>query len=92
MSTTKEMGLKNVDTEVAASPIDPPSSPTLVKHGGRPEVFKSTLQEVLFVLTATMAIGISSMTAGSITVITSFVGRDLNMSTPEITWLSAASS
>jgi hypothetical protein len=86
------MDTKELDTEVGTSPIDRPRSPTLSKHGGRPEVFKSTLQEVLFVLTATMAIGISSMTAGSITVITSFVGKDLNMTTPEITWLSAASS
>jgi MFS family permease len=61
-------------------------------YGARPDCFKSTTQEVLFVLTCTMAIGISAMTAGSITVIASFVGRSLNMTTAEITWLSAASS
>jgi MFS family permease len=61
------------------------------KYGARPACFKSTLQEVLFVVTATMTIGLSSMTGGAITVISSFVGRDLGMTNAEITWLSAAS-
>jgi hypothetical protein len=39
-----------------------------------------------------MAIGISAMTGGSVTVIASFVGKALNITTAEITWLSAASS
>ncbi|KAK5710106.1 hypothetical protein LTR17_019168 [Elasticomyces elasticus] len=59
---------------------------------GRPECFSSTLQEVLFVLTATMAIAMQAMLAGSVTVTSSFIGRDLNMSTAEITWISSASS
>jgi MFS family permease len=61
-------------------------------YGARPAVFKSTFQEVLFVLVATMAIGTNSMSAGSVTVITSFVGRELNMSTAQITWISASTS
>lgn len=61
------------------------------KYGARPACFTSTVQEVLFVVTCTMAIGLSSMAAGVITVISSFVGRDLGMTNAEITWLSAAS-
>ncbi|KIV99075.1 uncharacterized protein PV09_09182 [Verruconis gallopava] len=60
--------------------------------GARPACFDSTIQEVLFVITCTMAIALSSMTAGVVSVITSFVGRDLNMTNAEITWISAASS
>ncbi|KAK3115505.1 hypothetical protein LTR53_005081 [Teratosphaeriaceae sp. CCFEE 6253] len=58
----------------------------------RPACFTSTLQEVLFVLTATMAIAMQAMLAGSVTVTSSFIGRDLNMTTAEITWISSASS
>ncbi|OCL12931.1 major facilitator superfamily transporter [Glonium stellatum] len=60
--------------------------------GARPECFRSTAQEILFVLTATMAVAMSSFATGSVTVITSFVGRDLNMTNAEITWISASSS
>ncbi|KAF2207791.1 hypothetical protein CERZMDRAFT_50395 [Cercospora zeae-maydis SCOH1-5] len=62
------------------------------KKVGRPACFNNTLQEVLFVLAATMAVGMSSFASGTVTVISSFVGRDLNMSTAEITWISSASS
>lgn len=70
------------ETEVAPF-IDPEA---------RPACFKSTVEEILFVLTATMAIAMGSFLGGSITVITSFVGKDLGMTTAEITWISSASS
>ncbi|KAF2084390.1 putative transporter [Saccharata proteae CBS 121410] len=60
--------------------------------GERPEAFKSTFQEMLFVLTATMAIGMSSMLVGAVTVITSRVQKDLNMTTAQVTWISGAAS
>lgn len=66
-------------------------SPTAMSHG-RPACFKNTFQEVLFVLSATMAIGMTSFLIGAITVSSSFIGRDLDMSTAEITWISSASS
>ncbi|EME48032.1 hypothetical protein DOTSEDRAFT_69834 [Dothistroma septosporum NZE10] len=58
----------------------------------RPACFKNTAQEILFVLTATMAIGMTSILAGSVTVTSSFVGRSLMMSTAQITWISSASA
>jgi len=58
----------------------------------RPAVFKSTVQEVVFVFTATMAIAMATFTTGSVTVISAFVGRDLEMTTAEITWITSASS
>lgn len=58
----------------------------------RPECFSSTIQEVLFVLTATMAIAMSALLTGSVTVVSSFIGRDLGMTTAEITWISSATS
>ncbi|KAH6714994.1 major facilitator superfamily domain-containing protein [Leptodontidium sp. MPI-SDFR-AT-0119] len=60
--------------------------------GERPECFKSTIQECLFVLTATMSIGMSSFLYGICTVITAPIGRDLNMNSAQITWINAASS
>ncbi|QIX01381.1 hypothetical protein AMS68_006898 [Peltaster fructicola] len=58
----------------------------------RPACFKSTIQEALFVLTCTMAIAMSAWLAGAVTVISSFVGADLNMTTAEITWITSATS
>lgn len=64
----------------------------IVDPEARPACFKSTVVEILFVLTATMAIAMGSFLGGSVTVITSFVGKDLGMTTAEITWISSASS
>jgi hypothetical protein len=61
-------------------------------NNARPQCFASTLQEVLFVVTATMAIAMQAMLSGSTTVTSSFIGRDLHMSTAEITWITSASS
>jgi MFS family permease len=58
----------------------------------RPSCFNTTLQEVLFVLTATMAIAMGALLTGSITVVSSYIGRDLHMTTAEITWITSASS
>ena len=58
--------------------------------GVRPACFGSTTQECLFVFIATMAIGMSAILAGTVTVIPAFVARDLRMSQAELTWLNAA--
>lgn len=58
--------------------------------GRRPECFNSTLQECLFVLMASMSIGMSSILYGTTTVITAPIGRDLNMTSAQITWINAA--
>ncbi|KAF1989118.1 aminotriazole resistance protein [Aulographum hederae CBS 113979] len=66
--------------------------PEVVKnHEARPECFKSTIQEILFVITTTMAIAMTSFLLGAVTVITADVGEDLNMTTAEISWISASS-
>ena len=71
----------------ATEPIQP-----IQTNSVRPACFRSTIQEVLFVLTATMAIAMGSLLTGSITVVSSFIGRDLDMSTAEITWISSAAT
>lgn len=58
----------------------------------RPACFRSTFHEILFVLTCTMAIAMSAWLAGAVTVISSFVGADLNMTTAQITWITSATS
>jgi hypothetical protein len=80
-----------IDTEPSAEALTPPSEEQL-KAGGRPEAFKSTIQEILFVLTATMAMGMSSFLFGAGTVITAQIGRDLHMTSAQITWINASSS
>lgn len=61
-------------------------------NNARPACFSSTVQEVLFVLTATMAIAMGALLTGSVTVISSFIGRDLGMTTAQITWIASATS
>ncbi|KAK5107647.1 hypothetical protein LTR62_000928 [Meristemomyces frigidus] len=75
------------DAAVATAPLE-----LVQTNNARPSCFKSTAQEVLFVLTATMAIAMQATLAGSVTVTSSFIGRDLNMTTAEVTWISSASS
>ena len=58
----------------------------------RPECFRSTFQECLFVLSVTLAVAMTSFLVGSITVMSSFAGNDLNMTNAEITWMNAAVS
>ena len=77
----------NDGDQTAMDPLEPVQT-----NNVRPACFGSTIQEVLFVLTATMAIAMGSLLTGSITVVSSFVGRDLRMSTAEITWISSAST
>lgn len=77
------------DAELGA-PLSPPiidKDPT-----ARPECFSSTFQECCFVLSVTMAVAMTSFLGGSITVMSSFAGRDLGMSNAEITWMNAATS
>ena len=75
------------DGEVGMDPIEPVQT-----NNVRPECFSSTFQEVLFVLTATMAIAMGVLVVGSVTVTSSFIGRDLDMTTAQITWITAANS
>ena len=75
------------DAEVAMESLSPVET-----NNARPACFKSTTQEILFVSTATMAIAMSAVFSGSAVVISSFVGRDLNMTTAEITWITSACS
>lgn len=61
-------------------------------HALRPKCFTSTLQECLFVLTATMAIGQQSFFQGCVVGVTASIGADLKMNSAEITWINAGAS
>ncbi len=61
-------------------------------YGSRPACFRNTLQECLFVLTTTMAIGQSSIFIGSAICISNRIGVALNMTAAEVTWISAGQS
>ena len=58
----------------------------------RPAVFHTTIQEILFVFVATMGVAMPSLLQGCTIVISSSVKRDFNMSTTEITWMTASSA
>lgn len=58
--------------------------------GERPGCFSTTTAEVLFVLAATMSVGMASILTGGLTVVTADIGRDLHMTNAEITWIMAA--
>lgn len=66
------------------------STEQVESHERRPEYFHSTLQECLFVLTTTVAVGAASVFSGAILCMTGSLGRDLNMTAAEISWCSAA--
>lgn len=61
-------------------------------YASRPACFRDTVEECLFVLTATMAIGQTSFFQGSIVGISASIGRDLDMNSGEITWINAGAS
>jgi MFS family permease len=87
-----EMNDNSSSPEPNATQADMETLHPVETNNRRPDCFKSTVQEVLFVLTCTMAIAMPAYVSGMITVISSFVGRDLNMTTAEITWLTSATA
>jgi len=71
-----------VDDDVPI-PIDP---------NRRPECFTSTIQECLFVLTATMSLAMGTLLNGACSVITAPMAITLNMNSAEITWVQASAA
>jgi MFS family permease len=61
-------------------------------YGARPACFSSTLDECLFVATATAALAATSVFTGSILTTTEPIGKSLNMTDAQLTWLWAANS
>ncbi|KAF9701203.1 hypothetical protein EKO04_000213 [Ascochyta lentis] len=80
------------DLELGSRPSTPTSERNEKDPNARPACFKSTLQECLFVLSVTMAVAMTSILTGAITVMSSFAARDLGMTNAEITWMNAAAS
>ena len=62
------------------------------RPNARPAVFRSTAREVLFIFTATMSVAMPSFVQGSTLVVSSFIGKDLNMTTSQLTWMTASSA
>ncbi|KAH7328302.1 major facilitator superfamily domain-containing protein [Stachybotrys elegans] len=79
------------DAEINDSPQTLPK-PVGRGIGDRPECFKNTLQEVLFVFMATIAMATNTFLTGSTVVITAAVGADLDMSQSQISWIAAAAT
>lgn len=62
------------------------------KRGSRPICLKSTTQEFLFVIATTIAFAQESFFTGLTVGLTAVIGRDLDMTIAEITWISAGCS
>lgn len=62
------------------------------RPNARPAVFRSTAQEILFIITATMSVAMPSFLQGSTLVVSSFIKKDLNMTTSQLTWMTASSA
>lgn len=60
--------------------------------GARPEYFSNTLQEIAFVMQATVATASTAFLMGTALIITVPVSLDLNMTQGEISWISASTS
>jgi hypothetical protein len=56
-------------------------------YGKRPACFGNTLQECLFVLTTTVAVGMNSFFGGAILCMTNAIGEALDMNAAQVTWL-----
>lgn len=58
----------------------------------RPKCFSSTIQECVFVLTTTMAIGQNTFFTGLNVGVTASVAKDLHMKSAEITWITSGAA
>lgn len=79
--------METKEPETGDASVQPAKDPN-----ARPDCFRSTAQEVLFVVSVTLAVAMSAFLSGTVTVSSTFAGRDLDMSNAEVTWLNAASS
>lgn len=84
------MAADNIDQEKALQQAV--ATEKVTGYAGRPACFRNTVQECLFVLTATMAIGQTTFFQGSIVGVTASIGKDLNMASGELTWVNAGAS
>lgn len=86
--STQDVELRSLEPPGSvATPLEPIDTDP---HGSRPACFNSLLQECLFVLTTTVAVGQSSIFTGALLCMTNSIGKDLNMTAAEVTWISAA--
>lgn len=60
--------------------------------GARPECFKNTFQEVAFVFMATIAMATNTFLTGSTVIVTAAIGKDLDMTQSQISWIAAAAT
>ncbi|EUC40083.1 hypothetical protein COCMIDRAFT_109683 [Bipolaris oryzae ATCC 44560] len=80
---------KDIDAELGTAHSQPISEKD---PNARPECFKSLLQECLFIASVTMAVAMTSFLQGTVTVMSSFAARDLDMTNAELSWMNAATS
>lgn len=94
-SSSKDDGLTTEDA-VPGGDVEQGAAVSLARvvstFGDRPECFANTLQEMSFVLMATVATATTSFLAGMAQIITVAVSQDLKMTQGQIAWIAAATS
>lgn len=60
--------------------------------GQRPQCFRNTFQEILFVFMATIGMATNTFLVGATVIVTASVGKDLGMSQSQISWIGAATT
>ncbi|KAI9705181.1 MAG: hypothetical protein M1820_005328 [Bogoriella megaspora] len=85
--TSRDTETQHHQETVLTSNEEEPSRPN-----ARPAIFRSTAQEVLFIFTATMSVAMPSFLQGSSLVVSSYIKKDLNMTTSQLTWMTASSA
>ncbi|EMR61403.1 putative major facilitator superfamily protein [Eutypa lata UCREL1] len=94
-SSSKDDGLITEDA-VPGGDVEQGAAVSLARvvstFGDRPECFANTLQEMSFVLMATVATATTSFLAGMAQIITVAVSQDLKMTQGQIAWIAAATS
>jgi MFS family permease len=88
--TTVGAQLQTAPALEAGQPTKP--VPKRNSFGERPQCFRNTLQEVLFVLMATIGMATNNFLVGATVIVTASVGRDLGMSQSQISWIGAATT
>jgi hypothetical protein len=66
--------------------------PRPASRNARPAAFRSTAQEILFIITATMSVSMPSFLQGTTLVISATIQRELQMNTAQLTWMTASSA
>ncbi|KAK8160291.1 major facilitator superfamily domain-containing protein [Phyllosticta citrichinensis] len=87
-----QRGVESAEKSLAIGLESSQPNAATIDDNARPAIFSSIIQEILFVLIATLSNSMSVLAAGTVVVMTAIVKKELDMTTAEVTWIIGASS